>query len=122
MTLLARPKPGPPPTLAAAFCRPNRLARLRPRTDEPPMRNRSRRVMPSQVSCPERPGITSMAGTSLGRRADEGRDRAVAACQAGKPDLRQWCYWSLIYGRRRGIARIKWANEKFSAAGGNSLK
>ena len=40
------------------------LARLMPRTADPPTRSRSRRVTPSQVSFPARPGITSMGGTS----------------------------------------------------------
>src|SRR5262249_41288464 len=67
MTLLALPKPGPPPSffLAAwACCRPRRSARLRPRAAEPPTPGGRRGVMPSQVSLPEGPGITSRVGSS----------------------------------------------------------
>src|SRR4051794_8207526 len=69
MTLLALPKPRPPFSLAgvvlvlarAAACQPSRSASVKPKTAEPPTRSRSRRVRPSQVSLPVRPGITSMA-------------------------------------------------------------
>src|SRR4051812_32869497 len=63
MTLLALPKPGPPYsalTARAAAWSLKKPPRVRPRTDEPPTRSRSRRVMPSQVSLPGCPGITSM--------------------------------------------------------------
>src|SRR5262245_7187742 len=83
MTLLALPKPGPPAgaaSLAAAFCRLKRLARLKPNTAEPPMRSSSRRVTPSHVSFPDRPGITSMDDTS-----DEGT--TILAGQGADPTL-----------------------------------
>ena len=59
----------------AAFWRPKRLARLKPKTAEPPTRSSSRRVTPSQVSFPARPGITSMVGPrKVGtRRVSAGR-------------------------------------------------
>src|SRR5438094_367439 len=65
MTLLALPKPGPPyaepsDDFAEASCSWKRLARLTPSRAEPPTRSRSRRVMPSHVSRPGCPGITSM--------------------------------------------------------------
>src|SRR5438477_3674144 len=65
MTLLALPKPGPPyaepsDDFAEASWSWKRLARLTPSRAEPPTRSNSRRVMPSHVSRPGRPGITSM--------------------------------------------------------------
>src|SRR5437763_16613807 len=67
MTLWARPKPGPwfvEGGLAAAVRALNwsMSARLMPRMAEPPTRSNSRRVTPSQVSFPARPGITNIAG------------------------------------------------------------
>src|SRR6266852_5887840 len=67
MTLLALPKPGPPPvpSAAVACCQPNRLAKLKPNTAEPPTRNNSRRVIPSHVSLLIPAGITNMIGSSM---------------------------------------------------------
>src|SRR5438552_5508860 len=67
MTLWARPNPGPCVSLgrwAAAVRALNwrMSARLMPRMAEPPTRSNSRRVTPSQVSFPARPGITNIAG------------------------------------------------------------
>src|SRR5581483_3265490 len=66
MTLLARPKPGPRAGAAWAFCTLNRSASVKPSIAEPPMRSRSRRVTPSQVSLPACPGITSIANLQYG--------------------------------------------------------
>src|SRR5262245_49216021 len=72
MTFLALPKPGPPFSLVAALVFSpradprNRSARVRPKTAEPPTHMKSRRVVPSQVSLPANPGMTSMG--ALGTR------------------------------------------------------
>src|SRR5262245_47057981 len=64
MTLLALPKPGPPPFFSADSVA--RLSRRRmfdsdsPSSPRPPTRSRSRRVTPSQVSRLAKPGMTSM--------------------------------------------------------------
>src|SRR5712692_7880790 len=93
MTLLALPKPGPPwfcLAAAAAAWSEKKPPRLRPSTDEPPTRRRSRRVRPSQVSLPGRPGITSMdqhlsvgtlesGGTSGQRGIGQGRSVLTVA-------------------------------------------
>src|SRR5688572_9568979 len=69
MTLLALPKPGPPLPVGFARARlsaPRIPARLSPNSDEPPTRMKSRRVTPSQVSLPEKPGMANMRCSPFG--------------------------------------------------------
>src|SRR5207248_9041814 len=81
MTLLALPNPGPSPGVPAdAFCSANSWPRVTPRMPDPPTRNRSRRVTPSQVSLDAAPGMTSMAGL---REAWEGGVESAGSRPAG---------------------------------------
>ncbi len=62
ITLLAFPNPGPPeePVWLARADAAKRSATPKPMIAEPPTRMKSRRVTPSQVSLPAKPGITSI--------------------------------------------------------------